>query len=110
MNELDFPALTIAIKRLKLAEGGLLAEAVLHAIGCGWSEPEAVKTVVTEELYRRGTYRGRLKRAVDSGIIFSPTEDRIQERRRRRRMGRFQEKVEKAISKPVAERRWAGDT
>ena len=70
----DFPALAIAARRLGL-DAGELGESVLHAIGCGWDEMEAVHMSIIEVLQRRGAYRGRLKQAIDDGTIFQIAED-----------------------------------
>ena len=70
----DFLALAIAARRLGLDEGEL-GESVLHALGCGWDEMEAVRMSIIDVLQRRGAYRGRLKKAIDDGTIFQVSED-----------------------------------
>lgn len=69
MDNLEFPGLNIAARRLGL-DVGELAESVLHAVDCGAHEMEAVKMTIIEALQRRGAYHGRLRRAIEDGTIF----------------------------------------
>lgn len=64
-----FARLKIAAKRLNLDFPETL-EAALHGMGNGLTETEAMRVTIVELLQRRGAYHGRLKDAVDSGLIF----------------------------------------
>lgn len=80
MRECDgcicFPSLGVAARRLGL-NAGELAESVLHSIDCGTIETEAVRMSIIDVLRRRGSYRGRLKHAVEDGTIFQLQEKMI---------------------------------
>ncbi|MCC8109783.1 MAG: hypothetical protein LIQ30_12235 [Planctomycetes bacterium] len=69
MDNLEFPGLTIAARRLRL-DVGELAESVLHAVDGGAYEMEAVRMTIIVALQRRGAYHGRLRRAIEDGTIF----------------------------------------
>lgn len=72
--EVYFPALAVAARRLRLDDAEL-AEAVLHAVGTGHSEQEAITMTLRESLQRQGKYHGVLKTLVDSGAVFQLMDD-----------------------------------
>jgi hypothetical protein len=73
MTEIEFPCLDIATRRLGLNDGAL-AESILCKLDCGYEEMEAVRMSIIETLQQRGAYHGKLKAAVDSGLIFQMAE------------------------------------
>ena len=85
-DDVTFPELSRAARRLGL-DAVELAEAVLSAMDAGHSEREAATMSIVELLQRRGAYHGKLKAAVDSGMIFQMAEDGGNDRRGTRRMG-----------------------
>jgi hypothetical protein len=74
MTEIEFPGLAVAARQLGL-DDGTLAESVLCKLDCGYEEMEAVRMSIIEALQRRGAYHGKLKAAIDSGLIFQMAED-----------------------------------
>ena len=100
----EFPALGIAVRRLGL-DAGELGESVLHAIGCGWDEMEAIRMSIIEVLQRRGAYQGRLKQAIDDGTIFQLAEGGNGNGRFSGRVG--ESRFRKAAAPLPAQSKWA---
>ncbi len=86
-DEFDLPDLSRTCSRLHLDVGDLI-EAVLSAIDAGFTERKATIMSIIETLQRRGAYHGRLKAAIDSGVIFQMAEGSNENEENRKQDGR----------------------